>query len=170
MHDRSGLGTSVRETGSGDRGFRLLAENLPLMCWLAEPDGRVAWCNRRWTDYTGTMPEDFARDGLRPVIDPAVYPEALSRWKAVIADALLQATGCRLLYERSDSSLRKLEGLEPVRGWLRRPDGAEPPTEVLIREHGWQLAVDVAAGHKTGYYLDQRDLLENASEPGPARS
>jgi 23S rRNA (cytosine1962-C5)-methyltransferase len=79
------------------------------------------------------------------------------RWKAVIADALLQATGCRLLYERSDSSLRKLEGLEPVRGWLRRPDGAEPPTEVLIREHGWQLAVDVAAGHKTGYYLDQRD-------------
>lgn len=83
----------------------------------------------------------------------------VERWKAVIADALLQATGCTRLYERSDASARKLEGLEPVRGWLRGgSDGqGEPATEVIITEHGWQLAVDVAAGHKTGYYLDQRD-------------
>ncbi|MBI5333576.1 MAG: class I SAM-dependent methyltransferase [Burkholderiales bacterium] len=81
----------------------------------------------------------------------------VERWKAVIADALLQATGCTRLYERSDASARKLEGLEPVRGWLRGQGPGEPSTEVVIREHGWQLAVDVAAGHKTGYYLDQRD-------------
>lgn len=81
----------------------------------------------------------------------------VERWKAVIADALLQATGCTRLYERSDASARKLEGLEPVRGWLRGAGPGEPSTEVIIREHGWQLAVDVAAGHKTGYYLDQRD-------------
>ncbi|MCH2242175.1 MAG: class I SAM-dependent methyltransferase [Aquabacterium sp.] len=81
----------------------------------------------------------------------------VERWKAVIADALLQATGCTRLYERSDASARKLEGLEPVRGWLRGTGPGEPSTEVIIREHGWQLAVDVAAGHKTGYYLDQRD-------------
>ncbi|MFZ5521831.1 MAG: class I SAM-dependent rRNA methyltransferase [Pseudomonadota bacterium] len=83
----------------------------------------------------------------------------VERWKAVIADALLQATGCTRLYERSDASARKLEGLEPVRGWLRggSDEQGEPATEVIITEHGWQLAVDVAAGHKTGYYLDQRD-------------
>ena len=75
------------------------------------------------------------------------------RWKAPIADQLLRATGLTRLYERSDASKRKLEGLEPVSGWLRG-DGA---TDVVIREHEWRLSVDVAHGHKTGFYLDQRD-------------
>jgi 23S rRNA (cytosine1962-C5)-methyltransferase len=75
------------------------------------------------------------------------------RWKDVIADALLAATGCARLYERSDSGVRGLEGLAPVAGWLRGEGG----TEVTIREHGWRLTLDVAEGHKTGYYLDQRD-------------
>jgi 23S rRNA (cytosine1962-C5)-methyltransferase len=75
------------------------------------------------------------------------------RWKPTLADLLLKATGATRLYERSDSGVRKLEGLEPVAGWLRG-DGA---TGVTIREHGWQLTLDVAEGHKTGFYLDQRD-------------
>ena len=79
------------------------------------------------------------------------------RWKAVIADALLAATGCTRLYERSDVGVRQLEGLAQVKGWLRCPAGDEGRTEVTIREHDWQLSLDVAEGHKTGYYLDQRD-------------
>ena len=75
------------------------------------------------------------------------------RWKTTIADLLMSATGLQRLYERSDSGVRKLEGLEPETGWLRG-DGA---TEVTIREHDWQLTLDVAEGHKTGFYLDQRD-------------
>jgi 23S rRNA (cytosine1962-C5)-methyltransferase len=75
------------------------------------------------------------------------------RWKPTLADLLLKATGLARLYERSDSGVRKLEGLEPVAGWLRG-DGA---TEVTIREHDWKLTLDVAEGHKTGFYLDQRD-------------
>ena len=77
----------------------------------------------------------------------------VERWRETIADALLAASGCTRLYERSDASVRGLEGLPPRTGWLRG-DGA---TEVAITEHGWQLTLDVAAGHKTGYYLDQRD-------------
>jgi 23S rRNA (cytosine1962-C5)-methyltransferase len=75
------------------------------------------------------------------------------RWKATIADALLEATGLTRLYERSDSGVRSLEGLQPATGWLR----GEGDTAVTIREHGWQLTLDVAEGHKTGFYLDQRD-------------
>jgi 23S rRNA (cytosine1962-C5)-methyltransferase len=75
------------------------------------------------------------------------------RWKATLADALLAATGCSKLYERSDSGVRGLEGLEPATGWLR----GEGATEVTIREHDWRLTLDVASGHKTGFYLDQRD-------------
>jgi 23S rRNA (cytosine1962-C5)-methyltransferase len=75
------------------------------------------------------------------------------RWKPVLADALLQATGCSRLYERSDASVRALEGLPQASGWLRGGGS----TEVAITEHGWRLGLDVAEGHKTGFYLDQRD-------------
>jgi 23S rRNA (cytosine1962-C5)-methyltransferase len=77
----------------------------------------------------------------------------VERWKAAIADALLQATGCTRLYERSDASVRELEGLPPVTGWLR--GGGD--TTATITEHAWRLTLDVAEGHKTGFYLDQRD-------------
>ena len=75
------------------------------------------------------------------------------RWKGVIADALLRETGLTRLYERSDASVRQLEGLEPATGWLR----GEGETELTIREHGWRLSLSIAEGHKTGFYLDQRD-------------
>ena len=80
------------------------------------------------------------------------------RWKATIADALLQATGAARLYERSDTSARQREGLAPATGWLRPddPDRAGP-TALTIGEHGWRFGLDVASGHKTGFYLDQRD-------------
>jgi len=75
------------------------------------------------------------------------------RWKGVLADALLQETGLTRLYERSDTNARSLEGLAPAAGWLR----GSSATEVSIREHDWRLTLDVATGHKTGFYLDQRD-------------
>jgi 23S rRNA (cytosine1962-C5)-methyltransferase len=75
------------------------------------------------------------------------------RWKDVLADALLAATGLSKLYERSDAAGRALEGLPEVTGWLR----GDGPVDLVLQEHGWQLAVNIASGHKTGFYLDQRD-------------
>jgi len=75
------------------------------------------------------------------------------RWKAVLADALLRATGLERLYERSDTNSRSLEGLPQETGWLR----GDGPTQLELGEHGWRLHVDIAHGHKTGFYLDQRD-------------
>jgi 23S rRNA (cytosine1962-C5)-methyltransferase len=75
------------------------------------------------------------------------------RWKKVLADGLLEATGLQKLYERSDANARALEGLPEVTGWLR----GSGPTELAITEHAWRFGVDIAGGHKTGFYLDQRD-------------
>ncbi len=58
------------------------------------------------------------------------------------------------LYERSDVDVREKERLAPRVGLLA---GAEPPEVVEIREHGLRFGVDVRHGHKTGFYLDQRD-------------
>ena len=84
-------------------------------------------------------------------------------WKDVIADALLAATGLTTLYERSDANVRQLEGLESSTGWLRGGAAAggattmQPPVEIEITEHQWRLTLNIAEGHKTGFYLDQRD-------------
>ena len=87
------------------------------------------------------------------------------RWKATIADALLKATGTSAFYERSDTSARQREGLAPATGWLRGGSaGDAPSTEVTIREHEWRLGLDVASGHKTGFYLDQRDNRKRFAE------
>lgn len=76
------------------------------------------------------------------------------KWREAIVAALVQATGCRAVYERSDSDVRAREGLQPVSGCVY---GALPDEGVVIEEHGVRMAVDVVGGHKTGFYLDQRD-------------
>ncbi|MFO1403685.1 MAG: class I SAM-dependent methyltransferase [Azonexus sp.] len=50
--------------------------------------------------------------------------------------------------------MRGLEGLEPTTGWLY---GEAPKTLLAIAEHGVRLGIDIAGGHKTGFYLDQRE-------------
>ena len=81
------------------------------------------------------------------------------RWKSVIVDALLAQTGLTRLYERSDASVRTLEGLPEATGWL----AGSGDTGITLTEHDWKLSLDVASGHKTGFYLDQRDSRQKFS-------
>lgn len=76
------------------------------------------------------------------------------RWRSAIASALAQITSCERLYERSDTDARGLEGLEPRCGALHGPP---PESEIVIDEDGVRIAADVVGGHKTGFYIDQRD-------------
>jgi 23S rRNA (cytosine1962-C5)-methyltransferase len=75
-------------------------------------------------------------------------------WKEAIVAALAQATGCPNVYERSDVSIREKEGLEQTTGILA---GDAPPDTLITRENGVRYHVDVRTGHKTGFYVDQRD-------------
>lgn len=74
-------------------------------------------------------------------------------WRGVIVDLLAKRFTEAVLYERSDAEVRHLEGLEmrtgPLRGTL--------PAPLHIQEHGLRFRVDVVRGHKTGFYLDQRE-------------
>ena len=76
------------------------------------------------------------------------------RWKGVIAELLSAEPGVRGVYERSDCDSRLREGLPLVCGVLA---GEEPPALLELRENGLRLWADLREGHKTGYYLDQRD-------------
>ena len=72
----------------------------------------------------------------------------------MLAKLLLEETGATTIYERSDADVRELEGLPARNGLIA---GEPLPAEIVIVENGMNIAVDIANGHKTGFYLDQRD-------------
>jgi 23S rRNA (cytosine1962-C5)-methyltransferase len=80
--------------------------------------------------------------------------------REALLDALVAATGCADVYDRSDSAGRTREGLPALQGVAR---GTEPQARIGIREHGRRFWVDVRSGHKTGWYIDQCDNRELAS-------
>jgi 23S rRNA (cytosine1962-C5)-methyltransferase len=75
------------------------------------------------------------------------------RWRDLLAGLLSELTGLRRVFERSDADVRALEGLSERTGVLL---GDNPPGWIEINENGLKFLVDVHAGHKTGFYLDQR--------------
>ena len=77
------------------------------------------------------------------------------RFRAAIAESLMEQ-GARGAFNRSDVDSRKREGL-PLDGTVGVLAGDEPPDMIEIHEGTIRYLVDVRKGHKTGFYLDQRD-------------
>ena len=75
-------------------------------------------------------------------------------WKNQIVSLLKTLSGITGIYERSDTESRQKEGLPSSTGVLW---GQSPPETIIIKEHGLRFMVDIQNGHKTGFYLDQRD-------------
>jgi len=75
-------------------------------------------------------------------------------WREVLADALFALPGVQCVYERSDADVREREGLAQRVGLLR---GSAPSPDLVAHEGGFRFAVDATGGHKTGFYLDQRN-------------
>ena len=68
-----------------ERQFVTLAESIPHLAWMANPDGNIFWYNRRWFDYTGTTQGQMECSGWQSVHDPEELPKVLERWKASVA-------------------------------------------------------------------------------------
>lgn len=77
----------------------------------------------------------------------------INKHKAAVVQALADVAGAENIYERSDVSARQKEGLSAAVGVLR---GGSPPKLVEV-DDGAAFLVDIETGHKTGFYLDQRD-------------
>ncbi len=74
-------------------------------------------------------------------------------WKPSIVKAIEKIFSPKGIYERNDVPVRELEGMEQLKGFLSEPFD----TNIIIHENGVQFHVDIAAGQKTGYFLDQQD-------------
>jgi len=83
-------------------------------------------------------------------------------WSKALLTALLACEpACKGVLERSDADVRSKEGLESR---VRVLWGDVPHEPVEITENGMRLRVDLWKGHKTGYYLDQRDARRRIGE------
>jgi 23S rRNA (cytosine1962-C5)-methyltransferase len=71
------------------------------------------------------------------------------------------------IYERSDVEVRTKEGLQPTQGLLK---GNVPDDLIEVKENGFKFLVDIKGGHKTGFYLDQRDNRKFISEFSKGKS
>jgi len=75
-------------------------------------------------------------------------------WKSNLVELLAEEGGYSTIFERSDVQVRKLEGLPFNVGTLYGPD---PDMLVELNEGPQKYWIDVHKGHKTGFYLDQRE-------------
>ena len=93
-------------------------------------------------------------DRYRDQLVVQLLAAGVEAWRDAIVAALTEITGCSTIYERSDAAARQREGLELREGALLGP---VPQAPVEIEETGVRYNVDVLAGHKTGFYIDQRE-------------
>ena len=64
--------------------LRALADSIPQLAWMADPNGHIFWYNRGWYEYTGTTLEEMAGWGWQKVHDPEFLPLVVERWTASI--------------------------------------------------------------------------------------
>ncbi len=80
---------AIRETEeklrSSEEQFRVLADAIPQLCWMANVDGWISWYNQRWYQYTGTTPEQMEGWGWQSVHDLNALPQVMERWQASIS-------------------------------------------------------------------------------------
>ncbi len=65
--------------------FKALANSIPNLAWMADPEGWIFWYNQRWYDYTGTTPDEMLGWGWQSVHHPNILPEMLQRWTRALA-------------------------------------------------------------------------------------
>ncbi len=82
-----------------------------------------------------------------------VLTQGMERLKPWIFEALQADPALRGIYEKSDATSRKMEGLQNSCGWIVKNCG----DETTIVEGGAKFSVQFEKGHKTGFYLDQRE-------------
>ncbi|WP_017445438.1 class I SAM-dependent rRNA methyltransferase [Gayadomonas joobiniege] len=98
-------------------------------------------------NYAGTLVAQFLSAGVE-------------RYQKEIVAALQVVFPTAKIYERSDVDVRKKEGLKPRQGWLTEAGDSQ----IWITENKQQILVDIEHGHKTGFYLDQRENRLIAAE------
>jgi 23S rRNA (cytosine1962-C5)-methyltransferase len=128
-----------------ERVRRAIARRAP----LADQTNAVRLIHAESDQLPGVIVDRYADVAVMQILTAGMEPH-----RDLLAALLMEEAKVATVYERSDADVRALEGLEIRNGLLK---GAVLKGEINIIESSMQIAVDVVGGHKTGFYLDQRD-------------
>jgi 23S rRNA (cytosine1962-C5)-methyltransferase len=110
------------------------------------PLGGVRWVHGESDGLPGMIVDQYA-----DIVSLQLTSAGADMWRDALVAAIIDQCKPCAIYERSDVDVRILEGLPPRTGLLY--GDALPDTPVVIEENGMRLEVDIAGGHKTGFYL-----------------
>ncbi len=148
---------------------------LRVRCWSFDENEKIdaAWFKKKIQTAVASRSNLYSRtnavrlifgeaDGLPGLIVDQYADQLVTQfqsagaeyWRDVIGEALVEVTGITQVYDRSDAATRAREGLPERKEVL---EGKEPAEQIEVVENEIQYGVDVRIGHKTGFYVDQRD-------------
>jgi PAS domain S-box-containing protein len=122
--------------------LRTLADSIPQLAWMANPDGHIFWYNHGWYEYTGTSLEQMQGWGWKAVHDPNVYPRVFEKW----TESIRTGTPFEMEYP-----LRGADGV--FRWFLTRVSPFRDAQGKITRWFGTNTNID-----------EQRQLLRSLSE------
>ena len=128
--------------------FRMLADNIPVLAWTADPEGWVGWYNLQWYLYTGTTPEEVEGWGWQSVHDPEILPTVLDNWRTALrtgeplemvfplrgADGLLRPFLTRVMPMKEDGQVVRWFGTNVDISAEREAEAAIRASEERLRE------------------------------------
>ena len=82
-------------------------------------------------------------------------------WRETIIHEIVELTSCKCLFEKSDSDINQLEGLDDV---VQIQYGSLEATQIIIQENGLNYLFEIEGSQKTGFYLDQRNNRKELKE------
>ena len=96
--------TAEKELRESEARFRQLANAMPQIVWAAQPDGKIDYLNRRWTEFTG-LPDTVGNEGWAAILHPDDAPSVGERWATSVTTGVPFEMELRLL-DRSQQNYR----------------------------------------------------------------
>jgi PAS domain S-box-containing protein len=156
--------------------FHQLANTIPQLAWMANPDGAIHWFNNRWYEYTGTHFEQMEGWGWEQVLHPAFLPEVRRNWSDSIATGkpfetafpLRAADGSYHTFFTTALPLRDATG--KVIQWFGTNTDVTPLEEAenALRESQTRLKEGMVAAHMVVWDWEQHGTVIRLSENAPA--
>ncbi len=151
-HDITEEKRAVEVIRRSENELHTLANSIPQLAWIANPDGHIFWYNHRWFEYTGTTLDQMQGWGWQSVHDPEILPAVVAHWKRSLA------TGEPFEME---FPLRRHDGV--FRWFLTRVHALRDEQERVVRWFGTNTDIDDVK--QTEQVLrEQTETLESLNE------
>ena len=147
---------SERRLRDNEEQLRVMADSIPQLAWMTQPNGNVFWYNRRWFEYTGTTFEQMRDWGWQTVVEPKALAELLTQWNECLR------TGNPLEIE---IPLRGADGV--YRWFLTRGNPLRDSNGGIVRWFGTNTNTDQAR-HSRMALEEETRVLELLNETGSA--